>query len=801
MTLSTEIFRVSYNGDGSQKVFDITFPFFQNAHIEALLRDTAGNETTLVEGIGYTLSGGAGGTGQLIATTAPATGATIVIRRNVPLTQETDYPEGGPFPSASHEDALDFARMVDQQQQEQLDRALKLPASDPVSAVELAKVDLRKGKLLGFDSVDGSFAYFGSEINSSTDLVTATGSTTPRTLADRFSDVFNVLDFGAKGDDATDDVAAINAAIDAAKAAGGGTIFFPAGVYRIGNAVVPDGDNLRFIGAGGRASVIKGLNANAIFGRNEPARVFTAMTADASRGDTQVTLPTGQGANVSVGDYIELRSQDDGYGDGAASNHFAAEQRKVLNISGDVVDFAGKLTFDYTTANGFEFEILDESYFVRNLVIRDLAFTSLNPTTDSIRTLRLIGYENVVLEDVEIFNAAGGIQIGSCHNMRIHNCLIDTLPHFGDSFGYGIFVGGQSSNIQISNFTAYETRHAFTTLSGQVGPDFWGGPRDIVLTNCYGANSDVTRESTQALAIWDTHEFGKNITFLNCVADQGSTGAAVCQVRTWDVSYIGCVIRGGFRGVDIRSSAKRCRVIGCVLSEVDATPNQFTLGLGGESPMAVGNMVYETNERGISLGSAARPPMAVANYVESSGSKIVDSTGDTEPALLASNVLYRDGSGDMIEGADGQTMIHGNLLANTPRNPIDFAADEAGVWSGNVYDTTDEGFVQQDRGVRVELSDTTLEPADYGVTFTNTGDGVLTTYTLPPATPGAAYGFFRDHASVAIRIDPNGTETIGAGAAGKYLELTADKTWVWVQCFVSGRWELDTRAGATAFEP
>lgn len=44
----------------------------------------------------------------------------------------------------------------------------------------------------------------------------------------------NVRDFGAKGDWFTDDTAAIQAAIDAAFAVGGG-VFVPAGVYRLTN--------------------------------------------------------------------------------------------------------------------------------------------------------------------------------------------------------------------------------------------------------------------------------------------------------------------------------------------------------------------------------------------------------------------------------------------------------------------------------------------------------------------------------------------------------------------------------------
>ena len=43
--------------------------------------------------------------------------------------------------------------------------------------------------------------------------------------------VYDVRAFGAKGDGQTIDTAAINAAIEAAAAAGGGTVYFPAGTY------------------------------------------------------------------------------------------------------------------------------------------------------------------------------------------------------------------------------------------------------------------------------------------------------------------------------------------------------------------------------------------------------------------------------------------------------------------------------------------------------------------------------------------------------------------------------------------
>lgn len=68
--------------------------------------------------------------------------------------------------------------------------------------------------------------------------IIAEGTTTPRMLKDRFADVVNVLDFGAKGDGVTDDTEAIQTALSVAS---GKIVFVPSGVYRVSDLLrVPD---------------------------------------------------------------------------------------------------------------------------------------------------------------------------------------------------------------------------------------------------------------------------------------------------------------------------------------------------------------------------------------------------------------------------------------------------------------------------------------------------------------------------------------------------------------------------------
>ncbi|MEU0213612.1 glycosyl hydrolase family 28-related protein [Streptomyces sp. NPDC006265] len=78
---------------------------------------------------------------------------------------------------------------------------------------------------------------------------------------------FNVRDYGAKGDGAADDRAAIQAAINAASAAGGGTVYIPVGTYLLGGTLsIPAGEGLQIIGSGWKSSlkVKDGANSYAL---------------------------------------------------------------------------------------------------------------------------------------------------------------------------------------------------------------------------------------------------------------------------------------------------------------------------------------------------------------------------------------------------------------------------------------------------------------------------------------------------------------------------------------------------------
>lgn len=215
MTITTSVAGVDYDGDGADVSFPTTFYFQTNSHVAVATVDSEGAETSKFEGVDYTLTGaGAVNGGTVTMTVAPAVGVTLRIRRIVPLTQPTSFSALGTFSPAIHEAAFDRATMQAQQVQS--------AATDLMDDVRAEVVALRADIAAdpGATALDAR-------------TVLATGTTTARTLAAWLSDDgFNVKAFGAVGDGINDDTSAIEAAIEAARSSGGGTVKFPRGSYR-----------------------------------------------------------------------------------------------------------------------------------------------------------------------------------------------------------------------------------------------------------------------------------------------------------------------------------------------------------------------------------------------------------------------------------------------------------------------------------------------------------------------------------------------------------------------------------------
>ncbi len=131
MTVTTTTITDSYTGDNSTTNFATTFPFKgtgASAELEVIERTIAtGAEVTKTYTTHYTVTGGSGSTGTVIAVSAPADTVEWHLRRKTTQTQTTDYVANDPFAAETHEGALDRLAMVQQEQQADIDASSKFP--------------------------------------------------------------------------------------------------------------------------------------------------------------------------------------------------------------------------------------------------------------------------------------------------------------------------------------------------------------------------------------------------------------------------------------------------------------------------------------------------------------------------------------------------------------------------------------------------------------------------------------------------------------------------------------------------
>lgn len=147
MSLSSTTRRNDYTGNGSNSVYAYSFRVFSQTDLVVKVKNTStGTVTTLVLTTDYTVSGvgsSAGGNVTLVNAAQAwltagklSTGYTLAIRRVMSLVQNTDIRNQGSYFAETHEDAFDYLTMIDQTQQDDIDRSVKLPDTIPASTFD-----------------------------------------------------------------------------------------------------------------------------------------------------------------------------------------------------------------------------------------------------------------------------------------------------------------------------------------------------------------------------------------------------------------------------------------------------------------------------------------------------------------------------------------------------------------------------------------------------------------------------------------------------------------------------------------
>ena len=157
MTISSTSNKKTYTGNGSTTEFAYDFKILDSSHLKVITRLIASpyTELTKTETTHYSISGvGSASGGTVTFVSAPADTLQVILLRETPQTQLTDWIENDPASSQNFEDAVDKAMMSIQDMQETLGRTLKVSktVTDLTTPEFSEPASARADKLLAFDS-------------------------------------------------------------------------------------------------------------------------------------------------------------------------------------------------------------------------------------------------------------------------------------------------------------------------------------------------------------------------------------------------------------------------------------------------------------------------------------------------------------------------------------------------------------------------------------------------------------------------------------------------------------------------
>jgi len=283
---------------------------------------------------------------------------------------------------------------------------------------------------------------------------------------------FNVRQFGAKGDGANIDSSAINRAIDAAAAAGGGTVIFPAGVY---------------------LSYSIRLKSKVGLYLDHGAQILAAPTSSTASGGYDLAEP--QGAWEPYQDY--------------GHNHWHnsliwGEDLEGVSITGPGLIWGKGLNHGWENeadqAAATQSGAGNKSIALkncRNVLLRD--FRILEGGWFGILAT---GVDNLTVDNLLIDTNRDGMDIDCCRNVRISNCTVNSPWDDGicPKSSYALGYARATENLTITNcyvtggfalgsvldgtWKRSDNRGSTTTGRIKLGTESNGGFRNITISNC-----------------------------------------------------------------------------------------------------------------------------------------------------------------------------------------------------------------------------------------------------------------------------------------------------------------------------
>jgi polygalacturonase len=307
---------------------------------------------------------------------------------------------------------------------------------------------------------------------------------------------FNVLDYGARNDGSIGSTEGINSAIQAASAAGGGTVWFPAGDYVTGPITLTN--NLVLYIEAGATLRFPAQRLAFTQGREQGIECLTPVPLIGGRHLHNVTI-TGRGTlTTDNAAWLKLmpriNSSETDVGTAFGTNWEHLLQDLEVRSPAPVVDYekaAPELRPSFL-------RFMDST----NVLVEGVHFAG-----SSMWTVHLLYTDNAVVRNVTIETYPGvhtdGIAVDSSRNVRISDCYIDTgddgivLKSGKDADGRR--VNRPTENVTISNCTVHHAHGAVT-----LGSEISGGIRNVVADNitCDGTQIGIRIKSRRGRGGW-----------------------------------------------------------------------------------------------------------------------------------------------------------------------------------------------------------------------------------------------------------------------------------------------------------
>ena len=129
MTVASQVNKVTYLGNGTVRTWPFSFKVLSPEHLKIFVTDADGNEAQLTSGYAVDMETCSVSYPADIELPPLASGEKITLRRELPLTQETDLENQGEMNAEELEAAYDRRTMICQQLDEKTRRAILGPVS------------------------------------------------------------------------------------------------------------------------------------------------------------------------------------------------------------------------------------------------------------------------------------------------------------------------------------------------------------------------------------------------------------------------------------------------------------------------------------------------------------------------------------------------------------------------------------------------------------------------------------------------------------------------------------------------